>query len=150
MRALALLLALLWAGGARGADYAQPRLPTVSLTVNAATLVAEVADTDESRATGLMFRDGLADGEGMLFVMPGVGPASFYMKNTGLALSIAYIGANGTILEIHDLEPFNEIPVRSRFQTIAYALEVPRGWFAAKGIFPGIRVEGLPSPVPSP
>jgi uncharacterized protein len=149
MRSLVALVAVFLAGGGWGRESAQPPLPTITLTINAATVVAEVADTDEARSAGLMFREALADDAGMLFVMPGVGPAAFYMKNTGIPLSIAFIGPQGTILEIHDLEPFNEIPVRSRFQTIAYALEMPRGWFSERGIFPGIVVRGLP-PVSAP
>lgn len=79
----------------------------------------------------------------MLFVMPEPAPASFWMKNTRLPLSIAYISPGGVILEIHDLEPFDETPVRSRFPNIAYALEMRRGWFSDNHIFPGARIRGL-------
>jgi uncharacterized membrane protein (UPF0127 family) len=68
------------------------------------------------------------------------------MKNTILPLSVAYIGANGVILEIHDLQPRNEKPVPSAFPNIAYALEMEQGWFAKNNVLPGVRLTGLPPP----
>jgi uncharacterized protein len=125
-------------------DFAQPTLPRVTLVVNSVTVIAEVADEDHERSAGLMFRESLGANEGMLFIMPGIGPAAFYMRNTRIPLSIAYIAPNGTILEIHDLEPFEETPVRSRFQNIAYALEMEQGWFHNNSIYPGSSIIGLP------
>ena len=125
-------------------DMAQPELPRISLSVNGITVNAEVADEDHERTTGLMFRESLGPDEGMLFVMPSVGPAAFYMRNTRIPLSIAYIAPNGTILEIHNLEPFEETPVQSRFPNIAYALEMKRGWFQDNRIYPGATITGLP------
>ncbi len=128
-------------------DRAQPPLPTVLLRIGSQTLKAEVAEDDTTRATGLMFREGLEENAGMLFVMPATAPAGFWMRNTKIPLSIAYISPAGVILEIHSLEPFNETPVHSRFPNIAYALEVRRGWFSDHGIFPGARIEGIPPAV---
>lgn len=125
----------------------QPKLPTISIEVAGIPVEAEVADTDESRATGMMFRSSMGENEGMLFVMDAVGPVSFWMKNTLIPLSIAYINATGVILEIHEMQPLNEESVESRFSTIAYALEMPGGWFQQQGIKPGASVKGLP---PSP
>ncbi|MCX7868581.1 MAG: DUF192 domain-containing protein [Terrimicrobiaceae bacterium] len=122
----------------------QPPLPTITLSIAGKRVVAEVADEDNERQKGLMFRESIEDGRGMLFVMPSVAPAAFWMKNTTIPLSIAYISPEGRILEIHDLEPGNEISVRSRFRNIAYALEVRRGWFSDSGIFAGDLVTGLP------
>lgn len=124
----------------------QPPLPTITLYIGAHRLVAEVADEEHEREAGLMFREELREGHGMLFVMPRPGPAGFWMKNTQIPLSVAYISPEGRILEIHDLEPGNETPVRSRFRNVAYALEVRQGWFADAGIFPGDFVRGLPPP----
>jgi len=124
---------------------AQPKLPTIPLKIGTATVTAEVADNDKSRTMGLMFRKGLEKDHGMLFVMSRVGPVGFWMKNTSIPLSIAYINPDGRIMEIHDLEPFNEKTVRSQFPNILYALEMRRGWFSDNAIFPGTAISGLPS-----
>lgn len=143
----ATVLLLLLSACALGRDNAQPTLPTIELRVRGITVNAEVADDNAERSAGLMFREELAKNAGMLFVMPGVAPASFWMKNTPLPLSIAYISPAGRILEIHDLEPFNEEPVRSKFQNIAFALEMARGWFAKNGVYAGDTITGLPPPI---
>lgn len=143
-----LLASLILLGPAWAYEEPQPKLPTVTLSIAGRKLEAEVADEEHERQAGLMFRESLQDGQGMLFVMPSIGPAAFWMKNTKIALSLAYISREGRILEIHDLEPGNEVPVRSRFRNIAYALEVRRGWFSDMGIFPGDLVTGLPSHLP--
>ena len=124
----------------------QEELPTIELRVGGKKITVEVADDELKRATGLMFRESLGENSGMLFVMPRPGPAGFWMKNTFLPLTIAYIDPRGTIMELYDLKPLNETPVPSRFRNIAYALEMPRGWFTKNNIWPGERIEGLPSP----
>lgn len=128
------------------AETAQPELPVVTLRIGSTSIKAEVADDDAERSAGLMFRESLATDSGMLFVMPSTGPASFWMKNTLVALSIAFLDENGTILELHDLQPKSEKIVKSTFSRIAYALEMPQGWFSRKNIWPGERVSGLPPP----
>ncbi|MDR0644024.1 MAG: DUF192 domain-containing protein [Treponema sp.] len=111
----------------------QPSFKTITITVRTtggkATLVAEVAETMEERQRGLMFRKELADGKGMLFVFERDQILSFWMKNTHIPLSIAFIGGDGRIVEIHDMEPMNLASVRSS-RSCRYALEVPQGWFA--------------------
>ncbi len=123
---------------------AQPELPVVSLRIGSTTLRAEVADDDTERASGLMFREALAPNSGMVFVMPQIAPASFWMKNTLIPLSIAFVDVRGTILEIHDMKPKDETPVRSTFPRVAYAIEVDQGWFSKNKIWPGDQVSGLP------
>lgn len=125
---------------------AQPELPATKLTVGGKTIRAEIADDEYERAAGLMFRKNLATDAGMLFIMPQTGPVSFWMRNTELPLTIAYIAPNGVIMELHDLEPHNETPVPSRFPQIAFALEMPRGWFTKNNVWPGERIQGLPKP----
>jgi uncharacterized membrane protein (UPF0127 family) len=132
--------------GAR--ESAQPELPAVTLRVGKAAIRAEVADDDTERSCGLMFRTALARDSGMLFVMPVTGPASFWMKNTLIPLSIAFIAPDGAIMEIHDMKPGSEEMVRSAFPRIAYALEMEQGWFSKNNIWPGERVSGLPPPAP--
>jgi uncharacterized membrane protein (UPF0127 family) len=99
-------------------------------------VLAEIARSDAERETGLMFRESLADGEGMLFVFEKDQTLSFWMKDTLVPLSIAYISYNGRILEIHDMKPRDLAPVRSS-RSARYALEVPQGWFGRAGIKPG-------------
>jgi hypothetical protein len=137
---------LAWPGLLPAREGPQPPLPTITLAVRQIRIITEVADEEHERQAGLMYREKLEDGKGMLFVMPRVGPAAFWMKNTILPLSIAYISPSGLILEIHDLEPGVETPVASRLSNVAYALEVRRDWFSDVGILPGDRITGLPPP----
>lgn len=127
-----------------GEEQPQPKLPTIALTVSGKSLTTEVADEEPEREKGMMFRREMADGTAMLFVLDAPQPAAFWMKNTLIPLSVAYLNVTGMILEIHDLQPKDERPVKSQFETIVYAIEVPQGWFAKNNVLPGSRVEGLP------
>jgi uncharacterized membrane protein (UPF0127 family) len=97
---------------------------------------AEIARTDEDRSQGLMFRENLADGEGMLFVYERDQVLSFWMKNTLIPLSIAFIAADGRIIDIRDMYPHDESSVVSS-RSVRYALEVPQGWFSRAGVLYG-------------
>ena len=123
---------------AEGPTKANPRLKTVEIAVGSALLKAEVARKPEERERGLMFRKSLAEGEGMLFVFEADQVLRFWMKNTSLPLSIAYLSSDGTIREIHDLEPESLASVDSE-RSVRYALEVPRGWFDRAGLKVGDR-----------
>ena len=101
-----------------------------------ATVKAEIARTDEERNRGLMHRKNLPDGEGMLFVYEYDTVMSFWMKNTYIPLSIAYITSDGRITEIKDMYPHDENSVMSS-RSVRYALEVPQGWFGRVGVKPG-------------
>jgi hypothetical protein len=116
------------------------------LRIGAVTVEAEVADETDERTIGLMGRKELAEGKGMLFVFREPQPLGFWMRDTLVPLSIAYINAAGVIREIHDLQPLDESPARSAFRDLLYALEVPQGWFLKNKILPGDRILGLPSP----
>jgi uncharacterized membrane protein (UPF0127 family) len=96
----------------------------------------ELARTAEEKARGLMYRKNLNDGTGMLFIFDQDEILSFWMKNTYIPLSIAYIAKDGRILEIRNMRPHDETPVRSS-RSARYALEVPQGWFSRAGIAPG-------------
>jgi uncharacterized membrane protein (UPF0127 family) len=126
---------------------AQPRLATATLGVGGKTIEVELAKTERELQTGLMFRTQLADGEGMLFVFSADRQPSFWMKNTRLPLSIAYIASNGVIMDIFDMQPFNEISVRSEHYA-RYALEVPQGYFTRNGIKVGDQVSLPPAALP--
>jgi uncharacterized membrane protein (UPF0127 family) len=136
-----IFLAVLSGACANAGAKPQTRLETRELRIRGADgtetpVLAEIARTDEQRERGLMWRQSLADGEGMLFVFEWDHILSFWMKNTLLPLSIAYIAYDGRILEIHDMEPRNLSPVQSG-RSVRYALEVPQGWFARMGIGAG-------------
>jgi len=124
----------------------QEILPTITLRIGAATVEAEVADETDERTIGLMGREELAEGKGMLFVFREPQALGFWMRDTLVPLSIAYINAAGVIREIHDMQPLDETPARSAFRDLVYALEVPQGWFHKNKILPGDRIVGLPSP----
>jgi uncharacterized protein len=103
------------------------------------TLLVEVADEPQSRSRGLMERTELGEREGMLFVFESSEPRSFWMKDTPLPLSIAYVDERWVIREIHAMEPGSLEPVPSRHPA-RYALEVNRGAFERLGIDVGDRL----------
>jgi uncharacterized protein len=117
------------------------------LEVGEQRLQIEIAATPEARSRGLMYRESLAEDAGMLFVFPDDRKRSFWMKNTSIPLSIAYIRHDGTISEILDMQPYSLDPVPSQ-RRVRYALEVNQGWFERKGVRAGMRV-GLPGELPT-
>lgn len=132
------------AGGLFALTPAQPELPKIVLTIGDVTMTAEVADDPDEKTVGLMGRKELEEGDGMLFVFSQPQPMGFWMKDTLIPLSIAYINGEGIIREIHDMQPLDENGVSSVFQDLVYALEVPQGWFAKNGVLAGDKVTGLP------
>ena len=108
---------------------AQPKLQTVKLWLGAAEIEAELALTDQQRRTGMMFRKEMGENEGMLFVFPVAHQTGFWMKNTFVPLSAAYVDPAGVIVEIHDLQPQDTNNVPSVSNNIVYVLETPQGWF---------------------
>ncbi len=129
---------------AQAAEKAQS-LPTIPLSVGGRKIVAEVARTPAELATGLMWRFSLRPDHGMLFVYDQPRLMSFWMRNTFIPLSIAFIDAEGRILNIEDMAPQNEQLHWSRAPGL-FALEMRKGWFAEHRIGPGAMVEGLPKP----
>jgi uncharacterized membrane protein (UPF0127 family) len=97
------------------------------------TVVAEVARTADQRAEGLMYRQELPDGVGMLFVFETSEVRSFWMQNTYLALDIAFMDASFNVVDIQQMEPLTTDPHESAGPAM-FALEVPQGWFAAHGV----------------
>jgi uncharacterized membrane protein (UPF0127 family) len=105
-----------------------------------ALLNAELARTPEERTRGLMGRKSLADGEGMLFIFERDDMLSFWMKDTLIPLSIAFIASDGRIVEIRDMQPLDINSIKSS-RSVRYALEVPQGWFERAGVRPGDTVK---------
>jgi uncharacterized membrane protein (UPF0127 family) len=104
-----------------------------TLNLNGHILNIEIANTPDSRAHGLMNRSALAADSGMLFVFADEGIRSFWMKNTAIPLSIAYIDKNGKIRSIHSMTPGSLESIRSTLP-VQYALEVNEGYFEKVGI----------------
>jgi hypothetical protein len=117
-------------------------LLTFPLKIRGHEVRAELANTDETRRTGLMFRKSLAENGGMLFVYEAPGRHAMWMKNTLVPLSVAFIDRDGRIINIEDMQPLSEEAHASKGEAW-YSLEMNRGWFAKRGIKPGDRVEGL-------
>lgn len=127
---------------------AQSKLPvrTITLVKQDGTQIpvqVEVADTDQSRTQGLMNRKIVPEGTGMLFIFDRDQILTFWMKNTFVPLSIAYISSEGRIIDIFDMEPESLKPVVST-RSVRYALEVPQGFFTTVGIKEGDLLTGLP------
>ena len=116
---------------------------TIDLLINEHTITAEIAQTDKERQRGLMHRDTLADDAGMLFVYPHEKQLTFWMKDTSIPLSIAFIDSNGVIVDIQDMQPFDETHHTSLREAL-YALEVNQGWFNEHGTAVGdvVRMGG--------
>ena len=128
----------------KGAESTPFGLKMVELRILNASIKAEVADTPQTSENGLMFRDSLEEDRGMLFVFEQPKTASFWMRNTKIPLSIAYVDSTGKILEIKSMEPLDETVVPSASDQVAYALEVNQGWFGRHGIAPGAKIDGMP------
>ena len=123
--------------------FAQQKLPATTLTIGMHLVKAELAITDEERAMGLMYRREMGPNEGMVFRFPNPKQVCMWMKNTLLPLSVAFIGDDGKIINIEDMQPETEVAHCSK-RAARYALEMNQGWFRKKNIKSGTAIEGLP------
>ncbi|HEX7387115.1 MAG TPA: DUF192 domain-containing protein [Castellaniella sp.] len=129
---------------------AQPPLPTVSLSIGHHTIQVELADTPARMRDGLMDRTTLARDDGMLFVLgPPDSAYCFWMKNTLLPLSIAFMDTQGRIVSIQDMQAQSLQP-HCPPSPITTALEMNQGWFTTNGVGVGTLVNGLPPPPQQP
>jgi uncharacterized membrane protein (UPF0127 family) len=119
------------------------KLPAIRLNAGIHNIQAEVAQTPEQRSQGLMFRKDMGSNEGMLFVFDEPGVQCFWMKNTLLPLSAAFIDDSGTVVNIADMKPLSE---QSHCSTkpVRFVLEMNQGWFAKRGIASGASISGPP------
>tara|TARA_Y100000592_G_scaffold50021_1_gene79217 strand:- start:28636 stop:29022 length:387 start_codon:yes stop_codon:yes gene_type:complete len=114
------------------------------IKINNKFLKVSLADTTSKHKAGLMFKKSLSKDEGMLFSYPEEKKLSFWMKNTSIPLSIAFIDSKGVINQIEDLEPYNEIPIKSNLPA-KWALEVNKGWFKLNKVKEGDKILNLNS-----
>lgn len=124
-------------------DASSAQLPRMALKIGDRRVIVEVAADDASRSRGLMFRARLSADHGMLFVFPEAAQLCFWMKNTPLPLSIAFIDAQGQIVSLSDMQP-HSLDTHCAIAPALYALEMTQGWFAQHGARPGTLVHGLP------
>ena len=121
---------------------ARADMPRVELTAGIHRIQAEVAHTEAQRQQGLMHRTYMAVNQGMLFVFPQPQRVCMWMRNTFLPLSVAFLDAQGKIINIADMQPRSDA-THCADAPARYALEMNQGWFAAKGIAAGASVNGL-------
>lgn len=142
-QALGLVAAVLFASEAPAQQGPQPRLPTTTLSAGMHKIVAELAVTPQQQAIGMMMRRDMGASEGMLFVNDQAGVRCFWMRNTLLPLSIAFVTAEGRIANIADMQPQSDQEHCSA-EPVHFALEMRQGWFAKRGIGPGFKLGGAP------
>jgi uncharacterized membrane protein (UPF0127 family) len=117
--------------------------PVAQLNAGMHLIRAEVVSDPGTRAQGLMYRKSMAQNAGMLFIFDEAEVHCMWMKNTLIPLSVAFIDDRGAIVNIADMEPQTEAS-HCAAQPVRYALEMNRGWFAARGVKPGSRLGGIP------
>jgi uncharacterized protein len=140
MKFAAFAAAVLVAGSAL-AQQPQMDLPRVQLAAGMHQIDAQVARTPDQRATGLMFRKEMPAHEGMIFVFEAPSQQCFWMKNTLLPLSIAFLADDGTIVNISEMAP-QTLESHCSAKPVRYVLEMNAGWFARRGIKPGTKLTG--------
>jgi len=117
-------------------------MPVVSLKVDGQEVWAEVANKEATRSSGLMFRQEMDWNNGMLFVFPDTAMRAFWMKNTLIPLSVAFMDEKGNIINTEEMIPQSEQSVWSKGPA-KYVLEMNGGWFGKEGVKPGDKMEGV-------
>lgn len=121
----------------------QLQLPRVALSAGMRLIDAQVAATPQQREIGLMFRREMGTNEGMLFVFEQPSGQCFWMKNTLLPLTAAFIADDGTIVNLADMQP-QSLDSHCSAKPVRYVLEMHKGWFAQRGIKAGTKLGGPP------
>lgn len=135
-----LLLALGWSSQAWTREP-QLNLPRIQLQAGMHLITAQVANTPQQRSTGLMWRHDMAPNEGMIFVFETPQRQCFWMQNTFIPLTAAFLDEDGTIVNLADMQPLSTESHCSA-KPVRFVLEMHRGWFAQRGIAPGQRLRG--------
>lgn len=120
---------------------AQGNLPRIQLTAGMHLIQAQVASLPEERQIGLMHRQDMPPSEGMLFIFEQAGQQCFWMKNTLLPLTAAFISDDGTIVNLADMKP-QKLEPHCSAKPVRFVLEMNQGWFAKKGIKAGSLIQG--------
>jgi len=141
-RATTGLLAILIAATA-AAQTGPQKLPSIRLNAGIHNIQAEVAQSPDERSTGLMYRKEMGANEGMLFAFEQPAQQCFWMKNTLLPLSIAFIADDGSIVNIDHMKP-QTLESHCSVKPVRFVLEMNEGWFDKRGIKPGAKLRGAP------
>lgn len=136
-------LAALTAPVAFAQDQPQTTLPRTRLSAGMHQIDAQVAATPAQRATGLMFRREMPQHEGMLFVFEQPQQQCFWMMNTLIPLTAAFVADDGTIVNLADMKP-QTTDAHCSAKPVRYVLEMNQGWFARKGLKAGTKLAGEP------
>jgi uncharacterized protein len=139
--ALSCVLAVL--GTSALAQEGPQKLPSIKLTAGMHVIQAEVARTPHEWSIGLMFRQTMGANEGMLFATDEARQQCFWMKNTLLPLSVAFIADDGSIVNIDDMKP-QTLDSHCSTKPVRFVLEMNEGWFAKRGVKPGSKLQGAP------
>lgn len=134
---------LLLAGTLATAQDGPQKLPSITLNAGMHLIQAEVAQTPEQRSIGLMFRSSMGTNEGMLFAFEEPGQQCFWMKNTLLPLSVAFVADDGSVVNIENMKP-QTLDSHCSKKPVRFVLEMNDGWFAKRGIMPGFKLGGKP------
>ena len=124
-------------------DAPQLNLERVQLRAGMHLIDAQLAETSEQRMIGLMHRQNMPNHEGMLFVFEQPAKQCFWMKNTLIPLSAAFVADDGSIVNIADMQP-QSMQTHCSTKPVRFVLEMNQGWFAKRGIRPGYRLQGSP------
>lgn len=137
------LIALASTAPAAAQGQPQMNLPRIEITAGMHRIEAQVAASPQERQTGLMHRKEMPAHEGMLFVFEQPATQCFWMKNTLLPLTAAFVADDGTIVNLADMKPQTEDSHCSA-KPVRYVLEMNQGWFGKKGIKAGFKLGGAP------
>lgn len=143
LRTALLPLALVAFGTSATAQDGPQKLPAIKLSAGMHVLNVEVAQTPEQHQIGLMFRKTMPTNDGMLFIFDHPDQQCFWMKNTLLPLSVAFISDDGSIVNIDDMKP-QTLDSHCSTKAVRYVLEMNDGWFARRGIKAGMKLQGAP------
>ncbi len=143
IKSLLSALALLGSAALFAQDTPQLDLQRTTLTTGMYQITAQVALTPQQRQVGLMFRKDMPQQEGMLFVFEEPSQQCFWMKNTLLPLTAAFVADDGTIVNLVDMKP-QTTDSHCSSKPVRYVLEMNQGWFAKKNIKAGTRLSGAP------
>jgi uncharacterized membrane protein (UPF0127 family) len=135
------LLIALGTAAVSAQDTPQTTLPRIKLQAGMYQMDVQVAQTPDQRSIGLMFRAEMPTHEGMLFVFEQPSTQCFWMKNTLLPLTAAFVADDGTIVNLADMKP-QTTDSHCSTKPVRFVLEMNQGWFAKKGLKAGSRLAG--------
>jgi hypothetical protein len=139
----AVAVAMFCATALAAAQDGPQKLEQIRLTAGIHVIRAELATTPEQREIGLMHRPSMESNDGMLFVFERPGQQCFWMKNTLIPLSVAFLADDGGVVNVDDMAP-QTLDGHCSTKPVRFVLEMNQGWFAKRGVKPGFKLRGAP------